>query len=71
MWNPTGAIHHHFDWKQPWPMDSDAPAVIWLAKETPPEQLLRRYPFAEKLDMATSAHVTLQAWLLQRERAKP
>jgi 4-amino-4-deoxy-L-arabinose transferase-like glycosyltransferase len=71
MWNPTGAIHHHFDWKQPWPMDADAPAVIWLAKETPPEQLLSRYPFAEKLDMATSAHVTLQAWLLQRERAKP
>jgi len=70
-WNSDGSVHHHFEWKQPWPADADAHTVVWLNTEPPPPLLLKRYPKAHQLAKAQSGRVTLQAWLLEAQGAKP
>ena len=70
-WNSDGSVHHHFEWKQAWPADADAKAVIWLNPNAPHPLLLQRYPKARLLAEATSGRITLQAWLLETQGAQP
>ena len=70
-WNSDGSVHHHFEWKQPWPADADAKAVVWLNPDAPHQLLLKRYPKARKLGEAQSGRVMLQAWLLETPGTKP
>lgn len=70
-WNSDGSVHHHFEWKQAWPVDADAKTVVWLNPEPPPPHLLKRYPKAQQLGQAQSGRVTLQAWLLQTQGSQP
>lgn len=70
-WNSDGSVHHHFEWKQAWPADADAKAVIWLNPNAPHPLLLKRYPKARLLAEATSGRITLQAWLLETQGAQP
>ncbi len=69
-WNSDGSVHHHFEWKQPWPADATDPAVVWLNPSAPPASLMTRYPNARQLAQAQSGRVTLQAWLLQTQPQK-
>ena len=70
-WNSDGGVHHHFEWKQPWPANATDPAVVWINPGEPHPALLMRYPQARKLAEAQSGRVTLQAWLLQAQRPQP
>lgn len=70
-WNSDGGVHHHFEWKQPWPANATDLAVVWLNPGEPPPALLMRYPHARKLAQAQSGRVTLQAWLLQAQQPQP
>ena len=70
-WNSDGSVHHHFEWKQPWPANADAKAVVWLNPNAPHPLLLKRYPQARQLGEAQSGRVTLQAWLLETQGSKP
>jgi 4-amino-4-deoxy-L-arabinose transferase-like glycosyltransferase len=70
-WNSDGSVHHHFEWKQPWPANATDPAVVWLNPGEPHPALLMRYPNASLLGEAKSGRITLQAWLLQTQNAKP
>lgn len=70
-WNSDGSVHHHFEWKQPWPANADAKAVVWLNPDAPHPLLLKRYPQARQLGEAQSGRVTLQAWLLETQGSKP
>ena len=70
-WNSDGGVHHHFEWKQPWPADASDPEVVWLSPGEPHPALLMRYPHARRLGVATSGRVTLQAWLLQTQPTQP
>lgn len=70
-WNTDGGVHHHFEWKQPWPIDASDPAVLWINPGEPHPLLLSRYPNARKLAEAQSGRITLQVWLLQTQHAKP
>lgn len=70
-WNTDGGVHHHFEWKQPWPIDASDPAVLWINPGEPSPLLLSRYPNTRKLAEAQSGRITLQVWLLQTQHAKP
>lgn len=70
-WNSDGGVHHHFEWKQPWPINAPDPTVVWINPSAPHPALLMRYPQAHKLAQAQSGRVTLQVWLLQAQRAQP
>ena len=70
-WNSDGRVHHHFEWKQPWPADASDPTVVWLNPGEPHPALLMRYPHARQLGVATSGRVTLQAWVLQHQPTAP
>jgi hypothetical protein len=70
-WNSDGSVHHHFEWKQPWPANATDPTVVWLNPGEPHPALLMRYPNASLLGEAKSGRITLQAWLLQTQNAKP
>jgi hypothetical protein len=70
-WNSDGSVHHHFEWKQPWPADADAHTVVWLNPDPPHPLLLQRYPKARQLAKVQSGRVTLQAWLLKAQDTKP
>lgn len=67
-WNRDGSVHHHFEWKQPWPANATDKAVVWLNPSEPDAMLLSRYPNARKLGEAQSGRITLQAWLLQTQK---
>mgnify|MGYP000402568221 FL=1 len=67
-WNSDGGVHHHFEWKQPWPANATDKAVVWLNPSEPDAILLSRYPNARKLDEAQSGRITLQVWLLQTQQ---
>jgi ABC-type cobalamin transport system permease subunit len=70
-WNSDGGVHHHFEWKQPWPADASDPTVVWLNPSEPHPALRLRYPHARQLGVANSGRVTLQAWLLQTQPTTP
>jgi hypothetical protein len=70
-WNSDGGVHHHFEWKQPWPADATATTVVWLNSGEPHPALLLRYPNASLLGEAKSGRITLQAWLLQNQKTQP
>jgi len=70
-WNSDGGVHHHFEWKQPWPADASANAVVWLNPGEPHPALLMRYPNARLLGEAKSGRIALQAWLLQKQKSQP
>jgi hypothetical protein len=70
-WNSDGGVHHHFEWKQPWPADATANEVVWLNPVQPHPALLMRYPNARLLGVGKSGRITLQAWLLQNQEAQP
>ena len=70
-WNSDGGVHHHFEWKQPWPADATANTVVWLNPGEPHPALLVRYPNAQQLGEAKSGRIVLQAWLLQTAKTQP
>ena len=70
-WNSDGGVHHHFEWKQPWPANAHDPAVVWINPSPPHPLLLSRYPHARQLAGAQSGRVTLQVWLLQTQPTQP
>lgn len=70
-WTSDGSVHNHFEWKQAWPTDAQAKAVVWLNPDAPPTLLLSRYPKARQLAEAQSAGTTLQAWLLETQGSQP
>ena len=70
-WNTDGSVHHHFEWKQPWPADATDTAVVWINPGEPHPLLLSRYPNARQLAQAHSGRITLQVWLLQTQHTKP
>jgi 4-amino-4-deoxy-L-arabinose transferase-like glycosyltransferase len=70
-WNTDGSVHHHFEWKQPWPTNATDPAVVWINPGEPHPLLLSRYPNSRQLAEAQSGRITLQVWLLQTQNTKP
>lgn len=70
-WNSDGAVHHHFEWKQPWPANATADTVVWISASEPPALLLIRYPKTRKLGEARSGRIALQTWLLQAQDTQP
>ena len=70
-WNSNGGVHHHFEWKQPWPANATDKAVVWINPDAPHAMLLQKYPDASKLGEASSGRITLQVWLLQTQPTQP
>lgn len=70
-WNSDGSVHHHFEWKQAWPSEAHAKAVVWINPEAPHPLLLKRYPKARQLAEAKSGRIKLQVWLLETQGSQP